>query len=51
MLFIGVIGLLGAAVSAYPQIEVVHTDAVSRSGRRFISEFLKYTNCMSGYVI
>lgn len=38
MLFIGVIGLLGAAVSAYPQTEVIHTDAVSRSGRRFISE-------------
>lgn len=38
MHFIGVIGLLGAAVSAYPQTEVIHTDAVSRSGRRFISE-------------
>lgn len=38
MLFIRVIGLLGAAVSAYPQLEVISTDAVSRSGRRFVSE-------------
>lgn len=36
MLLIGIVGLLGVAVSAYPQTEIIHTDAVSRSGRRFI---------------
>lgn len=45
MLLIGIVGLLGAAVSAYPQTEVIHTDAVARSGRRFVSEFLDNSIC------
>lgn len=51
MLLIGIVGLLGVAVSAYPQTEVIHTDAVARSGRRFISKFLEYASHKLGFVI